>query len=131
MATVERLVDEISQLPAEERKRLLQILQRQVETSQSAAKQRSEPEGVSLAETVDLDSVDPELEWLTKNDWVLEKYRGEYLALKGSELIAHGTLAEVLAESERRGIHDPYTQYLPKTEREWLLGQGNYPINDS
>lgn len=66
-----------------------------------------------------------------ENGWILEKCRGEYIALKGEELIAHGTLHEVLAESKRRGINRPFIQYIPKTEKDWLLGQGNYPINNA
>jgi hypothetical protein len=121
MATVEKLVNEIKQLPVEEQKRLFGILQQEVDTSREATAQSAEP--------INLDAVDLELKWLMENGWVLERHRGEYIALKGNQLIAHGTLGEVLAESKRRGIDQPFTQYIPKTEKEWLLGQGNYPLN--
>jgi hypothetical protein len=121
MATVEKLVNEIKQLPVEEQKRLFGILQQKAGTSREVTEQSAEP--------IDLDAIDPELKWLMENGWVLERHRGEYIALKGNQLIAHGTLGEVLAESKRRGIDQPFTQYIPKTEKEWLLGQGNYPLN--
>lgn len=83
----------------------------------------------AFAESVDLEALDPELKWLMENGWILEKCRGESIALKGDKLIAHGTLREVLSESKRRGIEQPYTQYIPKSETEWLLGRGNFPIS--
>ena len=76
-----------------------------------------------------MESIDQELMWLMANGEMLQKYRGEYIALKGEEFIAHGTLGEVLAESKRRGIERPFTQYIPINESEWMLGQGNYPID--
>lgn len=85
---------------------------------------------MDCGEAYNLDSGDPELKWLMENGWILQKYRGEYIALKGNEFIAHGMLSEVLAESKRCGIHHLFTQYIPKTEKEWLLGQGNYPSID-
>jgi hypothetical protein len=121
MATVEKLVNEIKQLPVEEQKRLFGILQQEVDTSREATAQSAEP--------INLDAVDLELKWLMENGWVLERHRGEYIALKGNQLIAHGTLGEVLAESKRQGIDQPFTQYIPQTEKEWLLGQGNYPLD--
>jgi hypothetical protein len=130
MATIEKLVDDIKQLSLEEQKRLLEILQLETKMGHAMSTLRHEQKESPLSEAVDLDSIAPELKWLMENGWVLQKYRGEYIALKGNEFIAHGTLGEVLAESKRRGIAQPFTQYIPKTEREWLLGQGNYPIDE-
>ena len=124
MDTLQKLVGEVKQLPQNDKKRLLEILQREIETPQSAITARPEQMESPLPE-----SIDPELKWLMENGWALQKYRGEYIALQGDEFIAHGTLGEVLAESKRRGIDRPFTQYIPKTEREWLLGQGNYPLD--
>jgi hypothetical protein len=128
MIMFEKIVGEIKQLPREDKRRLLEILQNEVTVAQSERHQNAVQEASNFSEALDLASVDPELMWLMQNDSVLRKYRGEYIALKGGELIAHGTLGEVLAESKRRGIDQPFTQYIPKTEKEWLLGQGNYPI---
>jgi len=58
-----------------------------------------------------------------ENGWVLQKHRGEYVALKGNEFIAHGTLGEVLAESKRRGIDDPFTQNIPKPKESGFWGK--------
>ena len=129
MITLEKLVGEAKQLSRDEQKRLLEILQREVAASQSAKISHVEQREASVPESINLESIDPELKWLMENGWVLQKHRGEYIALKGNELIAHGTLGDVLAESKRRGIEHPFTQYIPKTEKEWLLGQGNYPID--
>jgi hypothetical protein len=129
MITLEKLVGEVKQLPRDEQKRLLEILQQEVAANQYAKISHSEQRESPILESINLKAVDPELKWLMENGWVLQKYRGEYIALEGNELIAHGTLGEVLAESKRRGIEHPFTQYIPKTEKEWLLGQGNYPVD--
>jgi len=129
MITLEKLVGEVKQLPRNEQKHLLEILQREVGSNRFAKTSPPEQRESSIPDSFNFETIDPELKWLMGNGSVLEKYRGEYIALKGDEFIAHGTLGEVLAESKRRGIDYPFTQYIPKTEREWLLGQGNYPIN--
>lgn len=129
MATIEKLVHQIKQLPPHEKETLLGILQQETEANRSTS--TIQPQLTSSFDSANRDDLAPELKWLMDNGWVLEKYRGEYLALKGYELIAHGSLGEVLAESKRRGIEQPFTQYLPKTKREWLLGQGNYPSTEA
>lgn len=129
MITLEKLVGEVKQLPHDEQKRLLVILQREVANNPVATTLHFEPREAPIPEPDSFVNIDPELKWLMENGWILQQYRGEYIALKGDEFIAHGTLGEVLAESKRRGIDHPFTQYIPKTEREWLLGQGNYPID--
>jgi len=129
MITLEKLVGEVKQLPRHEQKHLLEILQREVGSNRFAKTSPSEQGESFIPDSFNFETIDPELKWLMGNGWVLEKYRGEYIALKGDEFIAHGTLGEVLAESKRRGIDHPFTQYIPKTEGEWLLGQSNYPVD--
>lgn len=131
MATIEKLVPQIKQLPLHEKEILLGILRQETEANRSVNTSALQSREATPPNSKDEETAEPELKWLMDNGWVLEKYRGEYLALKGYELIAHGSLGEVLAASRRRGIEQPFTQYLPKTEREWLLGQGNYSKTDA
>lgn len=131
MELLEKIIDEIKQLSRKDKEYLIKFLHRETKRSQKKSERRSEQKKVSIPEPIDLENLEPELKWLMENGWILEKCRGQYIALKGAKLIAHGTLREVLAESKRRGIERPYTQYIPKSETEWLLGRGNFPINDA
>ena len=123
MITLERLVGEVKKLAAQDKKRLLEILQNEVGDAQLRPGQGSD----SPPDNAEQGSIEPELGWLVANGWVLQKYRGQYLALNGNELLAHGDLSEVLTESRRRGIQHPFIQYIPNSEAEWLRGQGNHP----
>ncbi len=70
-----------------------------------------------------------ELNWFKKNRWVFEKHKGEWVAVKGNQLVAHGPdYGSVVTFCRENDIENPLVQYLPKTEQEWNIGLGNYVI---
>lgn len=72
---------------------------------------------------------DLELQWLQENQWVLEKYRGAWVAIKAKKLVAHDVdYHKLQAFCEKKNIKNPFIQYIPTSEHEWGIGLGNYVI---
>ena len=74
---------------------------------------------------------DQELQWFKDNRWVFEKHKGEWVAIKGDKLVAHGNYLEIVAFCDENNIEYPLLQYLPKTEQEWFLGLGNQVVPEN
>jgi hypothetical protein len=58
-----------------------------------------------------------EMQWLTENSHDLEMYRGEWLLIRGQELIAHSpNFGEIKAVIRERNIVSPFVYYVPTVE---------------
>lgn len=60
-----------------------------------------------------------EMQWIAEHKRKLRKLAGQWIALQGSQLIAHGNrLREVLAESKVKGIEHPLVIRVPVISEE-------------
>jgi hypothetical protein len=58
-----------------------------------------------------------EMRWLLENSRALERYRGEWLLLRGNELLAHsGTFADLENLVRDLRIESPFVYYVPTEE---------------
>ena len=58
-----------------------------------------------------------EMRWLVRNSRTLERYRGEWLLLRGSALVAHDHDFRVLQTAiDARKIDSPFVYYVPTNE---------------
>lgn len=104
MATLEQIIDEVRSLTPAEKQKLRQALDRELE--EPAPPQSSKP-GYSTNEQ--------ERAWVEAHR---DEYLGQWVALDGDFLIAHGTDARsVYDEARSRGITSPYLVHVaPKVE---------------
>jgi hypothetical protein len=72
---------------------------------------------------------DRELQWFEENQWVFEKYKGTWVAIKGQKLVAHNDDYQKLQTFCRENsIENPFMQYIPNSEHEWDIGLSNYVV---
>jgi len=58
-----------------------------------------------------------EMRWLTENSRYLERYRGEWLLIRGQQLVAHsGNFGDIKATIDERNIQSPFVYYVPTVE---------------
>ena len=54
-----------------------------------------------------------EYKWIEKNyDYLLEKYRGMYIAVKGQGVIAHGEERELVLEEAEKTLRNPVIYFV-------------------
>ncbi len=59
-----------------------------------------------------------EYNWLLKNPEIETKYAGEYIAIIGESVVAHGkNFKEVLKEAEKHG-KNPFIHKVPSSDKE-------------
>ena len=104
MATLEQIIDEVRALSPGEKSKLRQALDRELE--QQAPAQSSRP-GYPTNEQ--------ERAWIKAHR---DEYLGQWVALDGDHLVAHGTDAKkVYEEAREQGIKAPYLVHVtPKVE---------------
>lgn len=100
MATLEQLLEEARRLPPAEKRRLRDALDREL---QSAPTYRTH---------------ERERAWIEANR---DRYLGQWVAVEGDTLIAHGTNAREVADAARAaGITTPFLERIgPKSEAYW------------
>ncbi len=100
--TLESVLEQARQLPAEEQARLRELLPVQ-NGGAPQAKPVPTPEPQSYAPTHPMSA--PERRWLRQHS---HEYPGEFLAVEGEQLIAHGTNPKaVLAAARAAGVDYP------------------------
>ena len=63
-----------------------------------------------------------ELRWLGKQDKLRKKLAGQWVAVEGERLIAHGPrLKEVLQQSKAQGVEHPFVVCLPEISDEAII----------
>ncbi len=113
--TVENLLGQVSSLPVSEKWRLISILLEQLRREsisangvQSKAAPTTDPRAVDSGSEHDLD---PRRRWIKERS---HEYAGEWVALDGDRLIAHGSTAkEVYSAADADGAHRPLVVYVP------------------
>lgn len=91
------VLEQINQLPLDEQQRLLTTL-----SSRLARSQERDRRVPLILENADFSS---EIKWLEKHK---DEYEGQWVALKGDRLIAHGATAkEVYAAADAAGVEMP------------------------
>ena len=67
---------------------------------------------------------DREMQWVEANYAELRaQFGGEWIAVYGNTLVAHGTLAEVTKAVDEQGVNDPFMEWMPpEDEKPPVLG---------
>lgn len=61
-----------------------------------------------------------EMQWISENR---EKYRGQFVALDGGRLLAHGPdELQVIREANLAGVKTPFTSYIETEAEEFSIG---------
>ncbi len=59
----------------------------------------------------------PEMEWLAENATALEAYRGEWLLIVATDLVAHSQdFVDILLAIRSRGVNSPFIYYVPRPD---------------
>ncbi len=131
--TLEAVLEQVRQLPVEEQTQLRALLP----ATNGTAPQAKSPlaaEGESFAPTHPMSS--PERRWLRQHS---HEYPGEFLAVEGDQLIAHGTDAKaVFAAARAAGVEYPMFVRVDPVESPnapaWLMAgrarPARTPMND-
>ncbi|MFQ6113360.1 MAG: DUF5678 domain-containing protein [bacterium] len=62
-----------------------------------------------------------EYNWLLKNPEIETKYAGEYIAIIGESVVAHGKdFKKVLKEAEKYG-NEPFIHKVPSSDKELIV----------
>jgi hypothetical protein len=102
--TLENVLEQVRQLPSGEQQKLLQRLLLP-ETPPQAAVRHKPPPGRRVPLAHQQKDRSRELAWLVQHQ---AEYAGQWVALEGDELIAHGyDLLQVSAEAKAKGVDEP------------------------
>jgi hypothetical protein len=97
-ATVETILAQANQLSAEERAKLISKLKQVTETEYVI------PEGRIISTNAPYTDRSLEFKWMKEHE---HEYAGQWVAVKGDKLIAHGSIAkEVFAKARESGAPD-------------------------
>lgn len=111
--SVENIIAQASRLPAAERAKLIEELNREEKTEYLV------PEGRLIRTDAPFIDRTKEYEWLAKHRG---EYPGQCLALMGDQLVAHGAVAkEVFAKARELGYPEAYfvfVEAMPEAEQE-------------
>ena len=112
-STLEQVKNTILTLPHEDRKQLQQWLDEQARKDANHVVQKESLED-RLARYKQTEN------WLRENR---EKYLGQWVALEGDRLIAHGTDAlQVHAEAKAAGIEIPFIEHIVEEQEPFYAG---------
>jgi hypothetical protein len=108
--TVESIFNEIIQLPAAERLRLWRMLEKLVKPGSARQTSPESPGRKPRLQPIPAPDSTLELEWLVAH---AHEYKGEWVALDGDRLIAHGAdHDEVAASAQADGAHLPLIHFV-------------------
>lgn len=112
--TVETLLDQIDTLPVAEKKRLVSRL-----LDRLNGEHRSAPDFEYLKPIPEPDP-EPNYRWMEQH---AREYGGQWVALDGDRLIAHGTdAATVFAAADEDGAYLPLVTYIPPADSPPFIG---------
>jgi hypothetical protein len=108
--TVENILTQIAQLPPEERRKLRQLLEQQEQRTKPPLDKRVPPRPAP-------DST-REMKWLREHR---REYIGQWVALDGDRLIAHGANAkEVFAAADADGAYLPLITFIEDPDKIYI-----------
>jgi hypothetical protein len=103
--TAETPLHQITSLPISEKVKLGALLDDQLKNP------NVETNGVKLVEPIPVPDPEPSMRWMNEHS---REYGGQWVALDGDRLIAHGANAdEVFAAADADGAYLPLVTYIP------------------
>lgn len=127
----QEIIQRIPLLTPEERKQVISFLHfdsgRTYESNNRAATSAVQ-NGTAASPTrlVPLRSFDEERKWISQNN---EQYRGQFVALAGDRLLAHGVdEGEVIDQARLAGFQTPFVTYIETEAEEHYLSGWLTPI---
>ena len=112
--TAEMLLNQIASLPISEKVKLHALLDDQLQNPEV------ETEGVKLVKPIPVPDPQPSMRWMNEHS---HEYGGQWLALDGARLIAHGANAdEVFAIADADGAYLPLVTYIPPADAPPFVG---------
>jgi hypothetical protein len=125
------IVRRIPHLTPDERKQLINFLHsdaRGASDLRDHAAERAEQNGTAASPVrlVPIRSFDEEREWISQH---FDQYRGQFVALSGNRLIAHGCgEGEVIVQARLAGFQSPYVTYIETEAEEHYLSGWLNPV---
>jgi Family of unknown function (DUF5678) len=112
--TVEALINQINSLPISEKVKLRAMLDDQLKNPAVATN------GVKFVKPIPVPDPEPAMRWLNEHS---HEYGGQWIALDGDRLIAHGENAdEVFAAADADGANLPLVTYIPPADAPPFIG---------
>ncbi len=122
----QEIVQKIPLLTPEEKERLIGFLHFDSEkpdesTDPAPISAEQNGAGFSSLRLVPVSSFDEERKWISQHR---AQYRGQFVALAGDQLLAHGTdEGEVIDQARRAGVQAPFVTYIEtEAEERYLSG---------
>ncbi len=112
--TAEMLFNQITLLPVNEKLKLRALLDTQLQNPIGATN------GVKFVKPIRLPDPAPSMRWMNEH---AREYSGQWVALDGDRLIAHGEKAgEVFAAADADGAYLPLVTYIPPIDEPPFIG---------
>jgi len=112
--TAESLFDQIASLPVSEKMKLRALLDEHLKNLDVTAS------GVKWVEPIPMPDPAPSMRWMNEHS---HEYGGQWVALDGARLIAHGVSAdEVFAAAAADGAYLPLVTYIPPADAPPFIG---------
>src|SRR5262245_12429929 len=112
--TAETLMTQITSLPVSEKVKLRQLLDEQLSAPEATKN------GVKFVKPIPTPDPEPSLRWMNEHG---REYGGQWVALDGDRLIAHGENAEeVFAAADDDGAYLPLVTYLQPADAPPFIG---------
>jgi hypothetical protein len=125
----QEIVQRIPLLTPEEKERLIGFLRfdsGKPEESTAPLSAAQNGAGVSSIRLVPVRSFDEERKWLSQHH---AQYRGQFVALAGDQLLAHGAdEGEVIDQARHAGVQAPFVTYIETEAEEHYLSGGLTPV---
>lgn len=114
---VEGIIAQVNQLPAAEREKLIARLNQEGEAKEA---KYVVPEGRIASVNAPYIDRTLEFEWMKQHE---REYIGQWVALKGNQLVAHGPSAkEVFAKARELGVQDALTYLVEDPDVPYMGG---------
>ncbi len=109
--TIQRIIEEVRQLPSELRRQLREALDREEQAG------RDEHLSPNASPDLAADADTTETKRRLRTEWLKQhqaEYAGKYVALNGDQLLGVGaTYPEAARAARASGVHRPYIDYIP------------------
>lgn len=112
--TAETLINQITSLPLSEKVKLRAMIDDQLKNPDAA------PNGVKFVKPIPLPDPEPNTRWMNEH---AHEYGGQWVALDGERLIAHGANAEeVFAAAKADGAYLPLVTFILPADAPPFIG---------
>jgi hypothetical protein len=112
--TVEMILNQITSLPLSEKVRLRVLLDDQLKSASEVK------DGVKFVKPIPVPDPEPSMRWMNEH---AQEYGGQWVALDGERLIAHGENAgEVFAAAQADGAYLPLVTFITPADAPPFVG---------